>query len=179
MSASDPTAVSGEMAMEDDFCSNMGMNMVMYMQGFQLSTQSKTLPCLNYYFRTWNLSDAGKFKGAMLFSFMLALLTQGLSAVRAAVVRHVKEQKRLRKTLLVLIFTLQQLLGYLIMLIAMMFSIELILAVVVGIALGHRLFVRDETRRPRRRQQRSDLEVPLLEDVQLQNNEPDVLGESS
>jgi hypothetical protein len=159
---------------EQQFCKNMGMPMVMYMRGFHMSTRSAStsLPCLSYYFRSWVLDDRGHFNGAMVYSFLLALLTQCLSAVRAVVVRHVTT-KGTRKILLITIYTVQQFMGYLIMLIAMMYSVELLFAVVVGVALGNRIFVKgDPPDFRRRRQQRvattapsiNELQVPLLED---------------
>jgi hypothetical protein len=153
---------------EGDFCSEMGMTMVMYMRGFRLSTRKrdKILPCLNYYFRTWVLRDRDHFNGAMIYTFLLALLTAALSALRAVVVRHVSSH-RTRKIFLVLIYTVQSLLGYLIMLVAMMYSVELLLALVAGVALGNRIFVRGDPPQPRssrRRPQQSNdqLREPLL-----------------
>ena len=126
-----------------DFCLVDYGNMTMYMDGFFLSMRQSNLPCLCYYFRSWVLSDRGSFQGAMIYSFLMALLTQGLSAVRAEVMKHMKGQKRVQKSLMVLIYIVQQTLGYLIMLTAMMYSIELLFSVVLGVAAGHRLFVRD------------------------------------
>uniref|UniRef100_A0A7S1GP46 Copper transport protein n=1 Tax=Cyclophora tenuis TaxID=216820 RepID=A0A7S1GP46_CYCTE len=146
---------------DNEFCMKMKMNMTMYMKGFFLSTNDKTLPCLSYYFRSWVLLDRGKFKGAMLYAFLMALLTQALSAVRAVVIQHVR-QKKLRKLLLCTVYVLQQFLGYLIMLTAMMYSIEMLFAVVLGVAFGHRLFVREKETNSKRQPQ-SELEQPLLE----------------
>mmetsp|Transcript_4352 Transcript_4352/g.7283 ORF Transcript_4352/g.7283 Transcript_4352/m.7283 type:complete len:394 (-) Transcript_4352:29-1210(-) len=152
---------------EEPFCKDMGMAMVMYMRGFHMSTRSskKLLPCLNFLFGTWVLRDRDHFNGAMVYSFLLALLTQSLSAVRAVVVRHVTT-KRTRKILLVIIYTVQQFLGYMIMLVAMMYSVELLFAVVGGVALGNRIFVKGDLpdfRRRRRRANNAELRQPLLE----------------
>ena len=155
---------------QDEFCMNMGMSMTMYMKGFFLSTRERTLPCLSYYYRSWILTDEGKFKGAMFYAFLMALLTQGLSAVRAVVARHVRRPKRVRKLLLVVVYVFQQLLGYLIMLTAMMYSIEMLLAVVLGLCCGHQLFVRAPMRKPKP-QQRSELEEPLLSDADRAQSE--------
>lgn len=135
-----------------DFCMNMGMKMVMYMRGFHLSTSQQRdspLPCLVYYYNTWLLKERGQFTGAMVYSFLLALLTQGLSALRAVVVRHIRARNT-RRLFLAIIYPLQQVLGYLIMLSCMMYSIELLFAVVVGVALGNRLFVKGDQPAPRR-----------------------------
>jgi Ctr copper transporter family len=126
-------------------CKDMGMKMVMYMRGFHWSTakQQDLLPCLHFYVGSWGLVDLASFQGAMVFTFLLALLTQGLSAVRAVVVKHVTS-KQPKKAFLLLIYVLQSLMGYLIMLIAMMYSWELLLSVVLGVMMGNRLFIKSD-----------------------------------
>ena len=71
----------------DEFCMDMeSMRMVMFVKGFRRSLSSKKmLPCLSYYVRSWVLNDEGKFKGAMIYSFLLGLVTQGLAVIRAIV----------------------------------------------------------------------------------------------
>ena len=126
-------------------CKDMGMQMVMYMRGFHWSTAKRQdlLPCLHFYVGSWGLVDRASFQGAMVFTFLLALLTQGLSAVRAGVVKHVTSKQR-KKAFLLLIYVLQSLMGYLIMLIAMMYSWELLLSVVLGVMMGNRLFIKSD-----------------------------------
>ena len=104
------------------------------------------LNCLTYYSRNWILGDEGHFQGAMVYSFLLALLTQGLSVVRAAVLTNVKQRKKLQKFLLVAIYVhvVQQFLGFLIVLIAMMYSLELMFSVAVGVAIGNWMFAAPE-----------------------------------
>jgi Ctr copper transporter family len=149
-----------------DLCRDSGMRMVMYMRGFRWSTRNSVLPCLNYYFSSWGLTDRGAFQGAMIFSFLLALLTQGLSAVRAVVMRHVIRRGK-RKFLLLLIYVLQSFMGYMIMLIAMTYSWELLLSVVFGVMMGNRLFVKGDgyelkQRRMRRGGDVATMQEPLL-----------------
>ena len=148
-------------------CKDMGMKMVMYMRGFHWSTakRNELLPCLHFYVSQWGLVNLASFKGAMVFSFLLAFLTQGLSAIRAIVVKHVTNKQR-KKPLLLLIYVLQSFMGYLIMLIAMMYSWELLLSVVLGVMMGNRLFTKSDKReveQSRRRQSRKiDSQETLL-----------------
>jgi len=144
----------------DAFCK--GMPMAMFMDGFHFSLghQSK---CLVYLVNPWFLSDAGKFKGAMVFSFLLALCLEGLSAIRRGIYRSMGKSR----VLLTIIYALQGLLGYVIMFLAMSFSIELILSVVFGLAFGNLLFFRYEDFTPPRRQQ--NMEQMLLQSEEENN----------
>jgi hypothetical protein len=141
------------------FCS--GMYMSVFMDGFRWSlgvnkdsshhthnnsSTSLLPPCLAYYVRSWKLSVSGKFRGAMLFSFLMALLTEGLAASRFAVIdwlRYYPTLQRHRKVALTAVYALQSWLGTLIMLVAMMYSIEMLLSVIAGLMVGNYLFVRD------------------------------------
>lgn len=94
-------------------------------------------------FSTWGLTDKGAFQGATVFSFLLALLTQGVSAIRAVVMKHVIRRRK-RKVMLLFLYVLQSFMGYMIMLIAMTYSWELLLSVVFGVMMGNRLFVKGD-----------------------------------
>lgn len=131
----------------EQFCMDMkSMRMVMYLGGFRftMSSAKEMLPCLSYYVRSWVLNDKGKFKGAMVYSFLLGLVTQGLAVTRAVVFTHVQKYK-VRKYLMVAIYVLQVYMGYMIMLVAMMYSAELLLSAVAGLAFGYFLFHKGET----------------------------------
>jgi hypothetical protein len=140
-----------DMPMPDDdntFC--RGMYMTMFMDGFHSSLgrpKDKPSRCLTYFVSSWRLSEKGKFIGAMMFSFLFALMTESLSACRGLVVRNC-HGKRLRKSLLTLIYALQSTAGYLLMFAAMSYSKELLLSVVVGLMVGNRLFMRYDDFKP-------------------------------
>jgi Ctr copper transporter family len=123
----------------DEFCE--GMYMSMFMDGFHwtLFLKKPSPQCLNYFVASWKLEDAGKFKGAMLFTFLLAVLVEGISYFRGSAVRHLKAYKH---AFLTLIYAVQALFGYLLMIITMSFSAELILSVIAGLMLGNLLFMR-------------------------------------
>jgi hypothetical protein len=139
-----------DMPMPDDdnnFC--RGMYMTMFMDGFHSSLgQPKDKPsrCLTYFVSSWRLSNKGKFIGAMMFSFLFALMTESLSACRGLVVRNCHGS--LRKSLLTLIYALQSTAGYLLMFAAMSYSKELLGSVVVGLMVGNRLFMRYDDFKP-------------------------------
>ena len=144
----------------EEFCMDMeGMRMVMFVKGFRRSLSSnQMLPCLSYYVRSWVLNDEGKFKGAMVYSFLLGLVTQGLAVIRAVVFVHVRKGK-LRKYLMVAIYVLQVYMGYMIMLVAMMYSVELLLSAVVGLSFGYFIFHKGGAPQTAAR---SGMSVPLL-----------------
>jgi Ctr copper transporter family len=153
---------------QQPFC--RGMPMTMFMDGFHWSlwrrshnnTSSSALPaaadmvhkpprCLVYFVSSWELSEEGKFKGAMVFSFLMGLLMEGLSAMRAAVSRHgekshssAKRKRNLHHVLMTLIYALQGLLGYLLMFLTMAYSVELVLSTVLGLVVGNLCLIRYE-----------------------------------
>lgn len=139
-----------------NFC--FGMPMAMYMDGFHWSLGMKTttvqdpIPherplqppqqCLTYLFNSWLLTNPDQFRGAMVFSFLLAMMMEAFSAFRGWVIRTQSLKSVFRKYLLVIIYAIQSLLGYVIMIVAMMYSLELFLSIAAGLAIGHLLFVR-------------------------------------
>lgn len=157
------------------FCS--GMPMTMFMDGFHWSlfwrgshnetnttttttTTTKPPRCLVYFVSSWELSEEGKFKGAMVFSFLMGLLMEGLSAMRSAVSRQGEKsagssssshnillsnrQRHLHHFLMTFIYAVQGLLGYLLMFLAMAYSMELVLSTVLGLVVGNVCLIRYE-----------------------------------
>lgn len=138
----------------------------MFVDGFRFSfSHNSTSPCLSYYVRSWKLSMSGKFRGAMVFSFLLALLTEGLAATRFLLIDYIHQPSNdnsvgaatttttstNRKLVLTSIYALQSWLGTMIMLVSMMYSIELLISVVAGLMVGNFLFVRDHSRKKNQR----------------------------
>jgi hypothetical protein len=160
----------GDTSADDEpFC--RGMPMTMFMDGFHWSlwwrshnttttattttTTAKPPHCLVYFVSSWELSDEGKFKGAMVFSFLMGLLMEGLSAMRAAVSRqgekhhhhtssNTNRQRRLHHFLMTFIYAIQALLGYLLMFLAMAYSMELVLSTILGLVVGNLCLIRYE-----------------------------------
>ncbi|KAL7564679.1 hypothetical protein ACA910_021235 [Epithemia clementina (nom. ined.)] len=154
--------------------------------GFATTATPTLPPCLVYLFPTWMLDNRGSFQGAMVFSFLLALLMEILSAIRGTVVAALRRQRqhvaRLAQpssrrrhndyqngertgwwaaataTTIVttLIYGVQALLGYVLMFLAMTFSLEILGSIVLGLMVGNLLFFRyHDFQPPQRRQPRN------------------------
>lgn len=148
------------------FCTGM-MPMSMFMDGFRTARPENS--CLMYFVKDWVLDTEEAFQGAMVFSFLLALSLEALSAVRGIVKQHVVHHTHLIVTL---IYAVQGFLGYIVMFLAMTYSIELLLSTIAGICIGNLLFFRYEARIPptRRAQLGVDHTSEQLEDPLLSND---------
>jgi len=119
------------------FC--QGMFMAMAMSGFQWSFLGKEPgDCLNYLAPAWKLDDQGKFQGAMVYTILLGVLTEGTYAFQGLLQPYVP--KRLWHLVHSLLYGIQRFMGYILMFVAMTFSWELFFSVIVGIILGRLLF---------------------------------------
>ena len=136
---------------QTEFC--RGMYMTMFMDGFHwtmlLPRGHPSSQCLNYFVASWKLESPSQFRGAMLFSFLLALLLELFSLARTKCIRYFVTSKIesnsnrfLHHFSLTFMYGLQALLGYLLMFIAMSYSIELILSVITGLIVGNLLLTR-------------------------------------
>eukprot|EP00978_Attheya_sp_CCMP212_P003699 scaffold7778_cov45-Attheya_sp.AAC.2 len=136
---------------DDDvsFCKRSEHPMVMFMDGWHWSMfgTSRT-ECLAFYFSRWNLDTYAKFAGALFVAMLLSILTEGLSNLRQAAHKWLPRGK-CRKAVILIIHVLQNFMGYIIMLASMAYSMELTLAVVVGLMLGHFLFFDDSSQQQR------------------------------
>ncbi|OEU19327.1 copper transporter [Fragilariopsis cylindrus CCMP1102] len=128
-----------------DFCK--GMFMTMSMKGFQSALFSNNKSdCLTFLFTNWKLDSSGKFLGAMIYTFLLAVLSEwgGITTIRIQNVlsrnQRLKKYKYSRKCSMTVLYGLQQFLSWGLMLISMTFSIELFLSVIFGIFIGKLLF---------------------------------------
>ncbi|XP_055615987.1 high affinity copper uptake protein 1 [Toxorhynchites rutilus septentrionalis] len=104
-------------------------------------------------FPSWATTDVGKFVGAWLGFFLMALLYEGLKFYREILSRKenkrgdLNEQKSIRHFLSSRLHILQSVLhliqvsvSYILMLIVMTFNLWLFFAVVLGAAIGHYFF---------------------------------------
>jgi Ctr copper transporter family len=97
--------------------------------------------CLNFLFPTWTLNTRGKFYLAMLSAILMGILVQGLAQVRPTLLRRERcADPWVSHFLLTLIHGVQAGLGYLLMLTAMTFSLELLACTLLGLMLGHAAF---------------------------------------
>ena len=117
--------------------------MTMFMDGFHFSLLGEeSSMCLNYLFDSWFLNQRSKFHFAMFVSFLFAIVAEALSAARGVVLRRFQKPSWKRSVLLTVVYGFQALVGYVIMFIAMMYSVEMLLSVAVGLACGNALFMR-------------------------------------
>ena len=160
--------MNGNDESNDTFCDDT-MSMSMFMDGFHWSIRHQnndhdksTTTCLIYLVSGWVLDDKDKFKGAMVFSFLLALLMEVLSAVRGAASHYIrrKHYPLLRFACLTIVYCLQAFLGYGLMFLAMTFSVEILGAAVMGLCLGNLAFFRYQDFQPHRRRRRQQQRHP-------------------
>jgi Ctr copper transporter family len=128
------------------------------------SSSPAPLPsCLSYLSPTFELSSPGRFALAMLASFLMAVSLEALTALKCRIVFARKRRTRRtagegaqpsgiasdgvprfgprqRRALMTLIYALQGLLGFLIMLVTMAYSVELLASVVAGLMVGNAAF---------------------------------------
>mmetsp|Transcript_10888 Transcript_10888/g.31632 ORF Transcript_10888/g.31632 Transcript_10888/m.31632 type:complete len:212 (+) Transcript_10888:56-691(+) len=136
--------MDGEEISEDNFhqfCN--GMPMSMSMGGFQSTLLSKgQADCITFLFTQFRLDESGKFFGAMLCSFFLAVFCEGIAYCQVHVNSHNRqtESNHVQRIIMALLYGFQQLLGWLLMLISMTFSMELFASVILGVFAGKLLF---------------------------------------
>jgi Ctr copper transporter family len=126
---------------DSSFCH--GMFMTMSMSGFQWSLLlDGGGDCLTYFAPAWKLDDRGKFQGAMVYTFLMAILTEGLYTFPILLEQQQPRflPKHLRHLVDTIVYGIQRFMGYIIMLIAMMYSWELFMSVVLGHMVGKLLF---------------------------------------
>jgi hypothetical protein len=125
----------------DPFCTSEE-GMIMYMDGFRLSLSSSSAnnnnPCLNFYFPEWTLNTRSKFWWAMLGTIALGVVTEGISKLRSTLSKKLKGN--VKRWSITVLHGLQALVGYILMLCTMTFSVELLFCVIFGLALGFAIF---------------------------------------
>lgn len=142
---------------EGEFCK--GMFMVMSMSGFQWSLVGREPgDCLSYFAPDWKLDSRGKFQGAMVYTFLLGILTEGSHALQVLLRPYVP--RRLAHVTDSLLLGLQRFMAYIIMLIAMMYSWEMLISILAGVVVGRLIFpniTRREWRKEARRTGSGDM----------------------
>lgn len=118
---------------EDPFCYG---GTTMYMEGFQF-LQSST--CVIMLFPSWVLNTPWKYLGAVLGTIVLAIGLEKLIQQRRKAAAFMKPgTKRLLAS--AAFYGVQLSIGYVLMLIIMIYSVVLFFAVVLGLVIGHALF---------------------------------------
>ena len=153
--------------MGNDFCNNMFM--VMAMSGFQWSLFGKARgDCLSFLAPAWQLDSRGKFQGAMVYTFLLAILAEGSHALQVVLRPHVPQ--RIEHVTNAIFLGMQRFMAYILMLVVMMYSWELLISVIGGVMVGRLLFP-NVTRREWRRDARH------LQTMTSSPPPPEVVGE--
>lgn len=124
----------------DRFCSGTGIDM--YMNGFQVSGKANN-NCVILFFESWVLDSRLKFAFGCIGVILLGIGVEGLLCLR----RLITSRKILRvmsspvrRVSIILLFALNIAFGYMAMLVAMTYSVELFLCMVVGLVAGHAIF---------------------------------------
>ena len=112
----------------------------MVMSGFQSVTSDKVY-CIILFFQPWLLDTPLKFAIGCLGVFLLGLIIESAIKFRRYVTNDVSFSKNwIREIAVTSLFGLNVLLGYLAMLAAMTFNVEIFISTVVGVAIGHLVF---------------------------------------
>eukprot|EP00667_Euglena_gracilis_P005540 EG_transcript_5578 len=128
------------------FCNSDLTAIVMWMTGFQTVGQSGD-PCVLLFIKEWKLNNAGAFAGACIGVFLMSVWTESLVFARRYLKGRFAKSPSPRRTVLyarngaiVLLYGLQVTMGYLLMLVAMTYQVELFIMVIIGLVVGHTLF---------------------------------------
>ena len=115
----------------------------MYMNGFQ-SAFSRQSTCLALFVNAFTLDTAAKFIVACFGVLALGILAEALVAFRRS-----RAEKALAGRFEAAVgYGLQLALGYLLMLAAMTYAVELFVSAITGVAIGHALFRTDRAAAP-------------------------------
>jgi len=129
-----PASPSPSSSSATRFCGGSGTDM--HMDGFQWLLSSDD--CIIFLFSS--LDTSLKFWLSVVITVSLGVCTEFVGHARRSLARGARRQ---RKAKVLALYTLQVCLGYLLMLVAMTYQLELFLAVLLGLALGHALFSLD------------------------------------
>ncbi len=123
-----------------DYC-NGKMDMLMF--GFDISGNKKN-PCIVLFVDAWTLNTRAKFVAGCVGVMLLGIVIEALIALRRNLIRKKFTMLNVRavprKALALFLFGLNLTLGYLAMLVAMTYSIELFFFVILGLLIGHGMF---------------------------------------
>jgi hypothetical protein len=122
------------------FCNGQGTDM--YMQGFTASGDDKDA-CVILLFKSWVLDTRIKFFFGCIGVIILGISIEGMLCLR----REIQSRKILlrirglaRRASIILLFAVNIATGYFAMLVAMTYSVELFICMVIGLVLGHAIF---------------------------------------
>ena len=131
----------------NNFCQSMsgGGGMSMYMSGFRSSLLNSDAPCLNLLSPNWTLDSELKFILGMMAVGCLGIVLEAIPVWRLRYLARIdrggvdRENKNAR-LILTAFHGGQAFMGYIIMLAAMTYSVELMLSAVIGLSIGFYIF---------------------------------------
>jgi hypothetical protein len=127
-------------AVQNNYCYGTGSTMIM--AGFMSQAASGTkAPCLAFLFPSWILDGPVKFAFACLGTLLLGVLVQFVTKLRLAASKWKQSQTRFKTLIVAVLYAANTTLGYVLMLVAMTYSTELFLMVVLGLSLGYGVFL--------------------------------------
>jgi hypothetical protein len=127
----------------DEYCYGSGTSM--YMDGFTSVVTEKdgSTACLNLLFTDWTLDSETKYVVACVGVFFLAVLTEALTLIRSLVTKAAKHSALPSLVSLIglsFLYGAQTMLGYMLMLAAMTYSVEIFACMIAGLTVGYALF---------------------------------------
>jgi hypothetical protein len=139
------------------FCEGMGM--VMYMEGFQWSLAKGTQhSCLNFYFPSWTLNTRNKFIAAMICIVLMGILTEGIGRFKHDISKKARRLQSLSTSrsrngsngvfslqnrlwyIQTILQGLSVFMAYVLMLVVMTYSLEMLCCVILGLVIGYFVF---------------------------------------
>jgi hypothetical protein len=122
-----------------DFCYANGVSM--FMQGFVSIVQEKdgSTACVNLLFKYWTLDTTIKYVFACIGVFLLGIFIELLTMIRRRLHKEFK-WSRGRDIAMIIIHSMQVVMSYFIMLVAMTYSVELFCMVCCGLIVGYVVF---------------------------------------
>jgi hypothetical protein len=131
-----------KMSEAPEYCAGASSNVgsTMSHQGFAVPG-TDTAECVIFLFQDGNLNTPVKYAFATIGTILMAILTEYLFVVRREYIPRV-ESKYTRIFCEFSVYLLQTTMSFILMLIAMTYSVPLFLAVVFGLSVGHHFFNR-------------------------------------
>ena len=147
VSTSPPGSTSPPAPPVYDFCRNGSFSTDMNMKGF-FSSRQDLKPCIILFFKAWELDTRTKFAFGCIGVIILGIMVEACIALRRnfsssskrRFVRKLRSKPSVQYLISILLFGVNLALGYMAMLVAMTYSLELFLCIVMGIMIGHAIF---------------------------------------
>eukprot|EP00979_Chaetoceros_neogracilis_P010872 scaffold2612_cov267-Chaetoceros_neogracile.AAC.65 len=160
----------------NNFCQSMsgGGGMSMYMSGFRSTLLNPDAPCLNLLSPNWKLDSEFKFMVGMMAVICLGILLEAIPVWRLRYLTRlgrdgIERENKNPRLVLTAFHGSQALLGYILMLTAMTYSIELILSAIIGLSLGFYIFYKEKGSLPTNQSTSPSPCCEFLEEIEEDN----------